>query len=155
MKHGLAFLVVGLLALTGCSSGPSTSSDARALFEQNKSQTDSCYQKVSKKEPDLGTGTVELKFQVGDDGKSHKTLFMKKKSTLSNKMLNACLKKVVSSWDFPAGKATDVIYDFNFESMAPAGDTATEPKTQSDLDVIDTTPQDDGAGSGDEQTPTE
>lgn len=101
----------------------------------------------------MGTGTVQLKFLINEEGKAYKTIFMKKKSTLSNKLLNACLKKVVHSWQFPSGKAMDVTYDFNFEDTAKAIDN--EPSQNSDLDVIDTSPQDEPAGSGDEETPAE
>jgi hypothetical protein len=158
MKQLTALLVLSAfsLLLSNCSSSPDTSPEGmKAIFGENQSQTDACYKKTLKKEPDMGSGTVELKFHINEEGKAYKTMFMKKKSTLNNKLLNACLKKVVSGWQFPAGKATQVAYDFNFvgegDDSTPSAD---EPQKQTDLDVIDTTPQDEG-GSGDEETPTE
>ncbi len=156
MKHGLGLILLAALSLslTYCSSSPDTSPEGlRAVIGENKIQTDACYQKVLKKQPDLGSGTVQLKFLINEEGKAYKTVFMKKKSTLSNKVLNACLKKVVHSWQFPTGKSTDVTYDFNFDNGS--GESAGEPDQQNDLDVIDTSPQDDGQGPGDEETPAE
>ncbi len=156
----LAFLMLGLLA--GCSTSSDVSTDdLKAPFTQNKAQVELCYEKVAKKQPDLGNGTVELKFLINDEGKAYKTIFMKKRSTLSNKLLNACLKKVVHSWEFPKGKSIEVVYPFNFEKSTsslsnesgaskPTTGVSTDDEKPSDLDVIDTSPKEDET-SGDEE----
>lgn len=171
-------LSIALLSLffISCSSTTELSTeDLRAPFAKNKDQVDSCYTKVMKKQPDLGEGTVEMKFLINTEGKAYKTIFMKKRSTLSNKLLNACIKRVVHGWQFPAGKGVDLVYPFNFESQSGSfgSDTASakpvepaaakkaapaDPKSDSvDLDVIDNSPQSDDldAPSNDEETPLE
>lgn len=158
MKKVVYFSLI--LAMSGCSStSPVSSSDLRAPFTENKDQVESCYDKVSAKQPDLGTGSVELKFLINEDGRAYKTIFMKKRSTLSNKLLNACLKKVVQTWQFPKGKSLEVVYPFQFEKTGGAlsdesKKSVDEPEKQSDLDVIDTSPSEDES-SGDEETPAE
>lgn len=159
-KWLLALSIAGILV--GCSTSSEVStSDLKAPFTQNKAQVESCYEKVAKKQPDLGNGTVELKFLINDEGKAYKTIFMKKRSTLSNKLLNACLKKVVHSWQFPTGKSIEVVYPFNFEkstsslsneseSGKPTTGVSSDSEKQSDLDVIDTSPKEDET-SGDEE----
>lgn len=151
------FILLGFV--TGCStSSDVSSSDLKAPFSQNKAQIESCYEKVAKKQPDLGNGSVELKFLINDEGKAYKTIFMKKHSTLSNKLLNACLKKVVQGWQFPTGKSIEVVYPFQFEKSTASLSNESEKATtssddtskQSDLDVIDTSPKDDET-SGDEE----
>jgi hypothetical protein len=150
--------------------------DLRAPFTDNRSEIDSCYTKVMKKQPDIGEGTVEMKFMINEEGKASKTIFMKKRSTLSNKLLNACIKKVVHGWQFPqSNAAVDVVYPFTFEKqMASLGsesqsnrksspdtqkkqaENADEPKGNSELSVIDTSPpEDESESSDDEQTPME
>lgn len=166
---GLLSTLVMAFYLTSCSTSSEVStSDLKAPFTENKAQVESCYEKVAKKQPDLGNGTVELKFLINDEGKAYKTIYMKKRSTLYNKMLNACIKKVVSGWQFPTGKSIEVIYPFNFEkataslsneseSTKPTGvSTDATTGTSSDLDVIDTSPKEDET-SGDEEefTPDE
>ena len=155
-----AFFTVAILV--GCSTSSEVStSDLKAPFTQNKAQVESCYEKVAKKQPDLGNGTVELKFLINDEGTAYKTIFMKKRSTLSNKLLNACIKKVVHSWQFPKGKSIEVVYPFNFEkstarlsneseSAKPTTGFSSDDEKQSDLDVIDTSPKEDET-SGDEE----
>lgn len=156
----LAFLVL-ISSLSGCStSSEVSSSDLKAPFTENKAQVESCYEKVAKKQPDLGNGTVELKFLINDDGKAYKTIYMKKRSTLYNKLLNACLKKVVHGWQFPTGKSIEVVYPFNFEKSTASMDgeskssgsssDAAEVGKSSDMDVIDTSPKEDET-SGDEE----
>ena len=156
----LAVLVL-ILSLSGCStSSEVSSSDLKAPFTENKAQVESCYEKVAKKQPDLGNGTIELKFLINDDGKAYKTIYMKKRSTLYNKLLNACLKKVVHGWQFPTGKSIEVVYPFNFEksnssmggeSKSTGSSTdAVEAGKSSDMDVIDTSPKEDET-SGDEE----
>lgn len=173
---------LGLIALlslfvVSCSTTSEVSTqDLRAPFTDNKSEIDNCYTKVMKKQPDIGGGTVEMKFMINEDGKATKTIFMKKRSTLSNKLLNACIKKVVSNWQFPSGKALDVVYPFNFEKQSSIGSSETpsnrkaaapapapkkeaptasdEPKGNADLDVIDTSPPEDESDS-EESTPME
>ncbi len=154
MKHGLTLLILTAFSLgfTACSSTPDNSPEGmKAIFGENQSQTDACYQKVLKKEPDMGGGSVQLRFMINEEGKAYKTKFLKKKSTLNNKLLNACLKKVVHSWQFPTGNAMDIVYDFSFASSEP--EASEEPEKQSDLDVIDTSPKEES--SGDEETPAE
>lgn len=163
----LFFLSLATLVWQGCSSSPEVATgDLKAPFSDNKAQIESCYNKVAKKQPDLGNGTVELKFLINDDGKAYKTIFMKKNSTLSNRMLNACIKKVVAGWQFPTGKSLEVVYPFQFEkaSAGLSGESekaekseakGAEPEKQSDLDVIDTSPQEDESSGDEESTPTE
>ena len=159
-KWYVSLLAVFLISACSTSSDVATG-DLKAPFSENKAQVESCYEKVAKKQPDLGNGTVELKFLINDDGKAYKTIYMKKRSTLYNKMLNACIKKVVHTWQFPTGKSLEVIYPFNFEKStaslggeskatpaAPA--EAVESGKSSDLDVIDTSPKEDET-SGDEE----
>ena len=68
---------------------------------------------------------------------------------------------VVHAWQFPSGKAIEVIYPFQFEKSTaslnnesePAkatGLSSDEPAKSSDLDVIDTSPKEDET-SGDEE----
>lgn len=186
MKH---FGVLALLSalFVGCSSTEEISTDdLRAPFVEHKTEIDNCYLKVMRKQPDIGEGTAEFKFMINEEGKAAKTIFMKKRSTLSNKLLNACIKKAVHSWNFPSGKAVDVVYPFTFEkpasslgsestaakpaakaaakpaaaAAAPAAKKAEkdvdEPKKNSELDVIDTSPPEEDADSGDEEsTPVE
>ncbi len=157
MKNGI--LVFALLAVTvSCSTSSEVSpGDLKAPFTQNKTQIESCYEKVAKKQPDLGNGTVELKFLINDDGKAYKTIYMKKNSTLYSKLLNACLKKVVHAWQFPTGKALEVIYPFQFEKTTSSLSNESGSKStgvsadteKSDLDVINTSPKEDET-SGDE-----
>jgi hypothetical protein len=162
MKN-LFFMALSVVLVVGCSTSSDVSTgDLKAPFTENKAQIESCYEKVAKKQPDLGNGTVELKFLIDENGKAYKTIFMKKKSTLSNKLLNACLKKVVHGWQFPTGKSIEVIYPFQFEKAttsistdSPSAKTATgvssdATEKQSDLDVIDTSPKEDET-SGDEE----
>lgn len=155
MKHLLVLSLAALTALSGCTTSEVSSASLRAPFADNKAQTDACYQKTLKKQPDMGSGTVELRFAINAEGKATKTTFMKKKSTISNKLLNACLKKVVHSWQFPEGKAIDVNYAFLFEdpNAELSSESEGEPKKESNLDVIDTSPQEES--SGDEETPAE
>jgi hypothetical protein len=159
-KWYVALLTV--IFISGCSTSSDVATgDLKAPFSENKAQVESCYEKVAKKQPDLGNGTVELKFLINDDGKAYKTIFMKKRSTLYNKLLNACLKKVVHTWQFPTGKSIEVIYPFNFEkstaslgseskSSATPPAEASEDTKSSDLDVIDNSPKEDET-SGDEE----
>lgn len=161
-KFRLAILVTACVCAASCSSSPDVSPEAlRAPFNDNKEQVQACYEKVQKKQPDLGTGTVELKFLINEDGKPYKTIFMKKRSTLSSKLLNACLKKVVHGWQFPTGKPLEVVYPFEFQKQGASnsGDgKGEEPRKESDLDVIDTSPPDEGSGdegADDSATPTE
>ncbi len=161
-KWYVALLTV--LIISGCSTSSDVATgDLKAPFSENKAQIESCYEKVAKKQPDLGNGTVELKFLINDDGKAYKTIYLKKRSTLYSKLLNACLKKVVHSWQFPTGKSLEVIYPFNFEkstaslggeSQKSSGSSkdAVEGKS-SDLDVIDNSPKEDET-SGDEEDET-
>jgi hypothetical protein len=148
----------------GCSTSSDVATgDLKAPFSENKAQIESCYEKVAKKQPDLANGTVELKFLINDDGKAYKTIYMKKRSTLYNKLLNACLKKVVHGWQFPTGKSLEVVYPFNFEkSTANLGGesqkttpsaASEESSKSSDLDVIDNSPKEDET-SGDEEEST-
>lgn len=149
--------------ISGCSTSSDVATgDLKAPFSENKAQVESCYEKVAKKQPDLGNGTVELKFLINDDGKAYKTIYMKKRSTLYNKLLNACLKKVVHGWQFPTGKSLEVIYPFNFEKSTaslggesqkatpPAASESEESGKTSELDVIDNSPKEDET-SGDEE----
>lgn len=183
MKH---FGILALLSVVfvGCSSTEEISTDdLRKPFMDNKAEIDNCYVKVMRKQPDIGEGTAEFKFAINEEGKAHKTIFMKKRSTLSNKLLNACIKKAVHSWTFPSRKAMEVVYPFTFEKpatsigtestttkptakkAAPADVAApkkadsdvAEPKRNTELDVIDTSPPDDESdASGDEEsTPVE
>lgn len=181
MKHFGILALVSIL-FVGCSSTEEVSTDAlRAPFMEHKSEIDNCYLKVMRKQPDIGEGTAEFKFLINEEGKAHKTIFMKKRSTLSNKLLNACIKKAVHSWNFPSGKAIDLVYPFTFEKPAtslgsestaskPAAKPApapaptakkaepevNEPKKNTELDVIDTSPPEDESDSGDdESTPVE
>ncbi len=186
MKN-LGLLALAVLMFVGCSSTEEVSTDAlRAPFVENKTEIDNCYLKVMRKQPDIGEGTAEFKFMINEEGKAAKTIFMKKRSTLSNKLLNACIKKAVHSWTFPSGKAIDVVYPFTFEKPAsslgtestaakpaakpaapkPAEKAATpapkkeepaadEPKKNSELDVIDTSPPEDESYSDEESTPVE
>lgn len=165
MTKSLGLAIIALV-FAGCTSSPEiTAESLKAPFADNKAQTDACYEKTLKKQPDLGTGTVELKFLIGDNGKAYKTIFLKKRSTLTSKLLNACLKKVVHGWQFPEGKALEVVYPFHFEGLGnnesqtaestestPPASTD-EPKKQSEMDIIDNSPQDET--SGDEETPAE
>lgn len=166
--------ILGLLTLlsvfaVSCTTTSEVSTeDLRAPFQDHKAEVDSCYTKVMKKQPDIGEGTVEMKFMINEEGKAAKTIFMKKRSTLTNKLLNACIKKTVSGWQFPSGKALDVVYPFTFEKQmaslsnessnrvkptaapkksaaTPAAPAADEPKPQTELDVIDTSPPEDEA----------
>ena len=167
MKNAILIFLALAFTISCSTSSQVSSEDLKAPFAQNKGQIESCYEKVAKKQPDLGNGTVELKFLINDEGKAYKTTYMKKRSTLYSKLLNACLKKVVHSWQFPTGKAIEVIYPFQFEKAtaslsdesrpSKAGGSSTDaPEKQSDLDVIDTSPKEDET-SGDEEefTPDE
>lgn len=163
MKN-LGFLLAALsFFMVSCSTTDEVpTDDLRAPFSDNKGQIDNCYKKVMKKQPNIGEGTVEMKFAINADGNAYKTIFMKKRSTLSNKMLNACIKKVVHSWQFPTGNAIELVYPFAFTkqmSSLSSESQASEPKpvdlrpaaaqesgNYSDLDVIDTSPPDDESG---------
>jgi hypothetical protein len=181
MKKSGLLIALASLFLAACSSTTEVSTEKlKQPFADNRSQVDACYVKVMKKQPDIGEGTVEMKFLINEDGNAYKTVFMKKRSTLSNKLLNACIKKVVHSWQFPSGKALEVVYPFQFEkqsttlspeSSAPVKmakpapkaapkpvekvESAPEPKGQADLDVIDTSPPEDETEAEGEETPAE
>ena len=133
MKKIGIIALVPVLFLAACTTTSEGSTEAlRAPFADNRSQIDGCYTKVMKKQPDIGEGTVEMKFLIDDEGKAKKTIFMKKRSSLHNKMLNACIKKVVHSWSFPAsGKDLEVVYPFTFErssaSLSPSHQSMAAP----------------------------
>lgn len=174
-KSGVLLSTICLL-FTACATTTSVSTEElKAPFSKNRAQVDECYVKVMKKQPDIGEGTVELKFLINEDGNAYKTIFMKKRSTLGNKLLNACIKKVVQTWQFPEGKALEVVYPFQFEkkmaslsseSKTPAEKAKStqqgsedvesqEPKKQTELDIIDTSPPSEEESTGEEPTPTE
>lgn len=176
MKALSLIALLSLFVISCTTTSEVSTQDLRAPFTDNRSEIDNCYTKVMKKQPDMGEGTVEMKFMIDEEGKANKTIFMKKRSTLSNKLLNACIKKVVHGWQFPQGKALDVVYPFTFEKQmaslgsesqsnrkasAPApqkkeAPAADEPKGNTELDVIDTSPPEDESESGeDESTPME
>jgi hypothetical protein len=166
MKNFFSMVSLSLaaLVLASCSSTPAPSAaELKAPFIDNKSEIEACYEKVLKKQPDLGAGTVELKFLINEEGQTYKTIFLKKKSTLQSKLLNACIKKAVATWQFPKGKKMEISYPFQFEQKtAEAGplsdeSKAGEPAKNENLDIINTTPpEESGDGSGDqEETPAE
>lgn len=149
------FLVLPLILMTSaCSSTPEVSEDElRAPFTENKADIDNCYMKAQEKNPDL-TGVLELKFLINEDGKAYKTVFLKKRSTINNKALNVCLKRLVQSWQFPSGKAIELVYPFQFEKEGSKSAEAAvdgENKTES---VESTAPaEDSGDALPDEATP--
>jgi len=163
----LSWLLIALsfVAVSCSTTEEVTTEDLRAPFRDNKAQTDNCYKKVMKKQPNIGEGTVEMKFMINADGNAYKTIFLKKRSTLKNKMLNACIKKVVHSWQFPTGNAIELVYPFGFtkqtaslssesEPASSESSTSQESSNYSDLDVIDTSPSDEEA-SDNQPTPEE
>jgi hypothetical protein len=163
----LALILASTAIFVGCATTATpTATELRAPFIDNKSQIEACYEKVLKKQPDVGAGTTELKFLINEEGRAYKTIFLKKKSTLQSKLLNACIKRVVSSWQFPKGKKIEVVYPFQFETAKSAAASATptetpvsdeskvgEPEKNDTLDIINTNPEE----SGDEmpETPAE
>jgi hypothetical protein len=166
-KFSSSVLILITTALfVGCATTTTPSaSELQAPFVDNKSQIEGCYEKVLKKQPDVGAGTTELKFLINEEGRAYKTIFLKKKSTLQSKLLNACIKRAVSSWQFPKGKKIEVVYPFQFETAKSAAATTTteapvsdeskvgEPAKNDTLDIINTNPEE----SGDEtpETPAE
>lgn len=103
------------ITLTFCSSAPKFSeSDLKAPFVNNRIDIENCYRQALKINPDI-KGTLELKFLVNEDGKAYKTLYRKTNSTISNKILNVCIKRAVEKWQFPKGKEMEIVYPFHFE----------------------------------------
>lgn len=151
MIHLLALSLIALF-IGGCSSTPDVSEDElRAPFSENKAEVDKCYAKAQDKNPELA-GVLELKFLINEEGKAYKTVFLKKRSTINNKALNVCIKRLVHSWQFPAGKAIELVYPFQFEKegsknaeTATSGENSTEP--------VDAAPANDSEAAPDEATP--
>lgn len=137
--------------LTQCASKSSVSADdLKAPFIDHRAEIDGCYQKVLKKQPDLSDGKVEMKFLINEEGKAYKTIYLKR-STLESKLLNACIKKTVATWQFPKGQKVEVVYPFQFER---SDESKPAPAKTDDMDIINTSPPEEG--SGDEgETPAE
>lgn len=143
-------LILTAPLLVQCSSKTISPDDLKAPFIDNRAEIDNCYQKVLKKQPDLSDGKVEMKFLINEEGKTYKTIYLKR-STLESKLLNACIKKVVSTWQFPKGQKVEVVYPFQFER---SDESKPMPEKTEDMDIINTSPPEEGSGD-DTETPAE
>ena len=146
----LYVLILTAPLLVHCSSKTISPDDLKAPFIDNRAEIDNCYQKVLKKQPDLSDGKVEMKFLINEEGKTYKTIYLKR-STLESKLLNACIKKVVSTWQFPKGQKVEVVYPFQFER---SDESKPMPEKTEDMDIINTSPPEEGSGD-DTETPAE
>lgn len=148
MKFIHLLVLAALASLMGCSSTPEVSEDElRAPFTENKADIEKCYAKAKEKNPEL-TGTLELKFLINEEGKAYKTVFLKKRSTINNKALNVCLKRLVHSWQFPSGSAVELVYPFQFGAEATAPEAPAE-----DSEAAQPAPTEEAEPSSDEATP--
>lgn len=157
MLFSIVLGFVATLVLSNCSSTKVSSQDLKAPFIDHRSEIESCYAKVLKKEPDLGGGVAELKFLINEEGQAYKTVFLKKKSTLNSKLLNACIKRTVATWQFPKGQKLEVVYPFQFEvaNANLSDESNTAPAANDNLDVINTSPAEGDSNSDVEATPAE